>query len=64
MSVLSDSSGMSTQSAVRKRPPKHTNTTRWNAHKFKTDEKVKKVQQVVVSNCCARCTDVIQWKIE
>ncbi len=56
---------MSTQSAVRHRSQKHSNKTKWDATRFKkSDDKAKKAQSVVVTNCCSRCTDVIQWKIE
>ncbi len=55
---------MSTQSSVRKRPQKHANKTKWDSTKFKSDEAARKCQSVVVTNCCQRCTDVIQWKIE
>lgn len=55
---------MSTQSAIRTRSQKHANTSKWKPDKFKTDERSKKVQAAVVTNCCARCTEVIQWKIE
>lgn len=55
---------MSTQSATRKRVQKHTNATRWEAHKHRSDTVTKKIEQVLVTNCCERCTGVIQWKIE
>ena len=57
---------MSTRSAARKRPQKHQNKTAWKPNKFgqKSDTKAKIYGNLVVTNCCTRCTDVIQWKIE
>ena len=58
---------MSTRSAARKRPQKHQNKTAWKPNKFgqnKNDTKAKLFGNLVVTNCCTRCTDVIQWKIE
>lgn len=55
---------MSTKSANRTRTQKHANKTKWDSTRFKNDVIAKKVQQVVVTHCCPRCTDVIQWKIE
>lgn len=55
----------SKQPNTRKRPQKHQNTTAWNAaDKWKTDPKTKLVQKIVVTNCCPKCTSVIEWKIK
>jgi len=56
---------MSTRSGNKKGPPKHANAVKWDPTRFKTTEvKTKRIQQVVVSGCCARCTGQIQWKID
>lgn len=48
----------------RKRPTKHQNTHVWKFDKNKTDPKTKVLQNLQITNCCQRCTDVIQWKIK
>ena len=50
----------------RTRPQKHQNTTTWKAAQFdkKTDPKTKIIQKIVVTNCCPKCTSVIEWKIK
>jgi len=49
----------------RSRSQKHQNRTKWNAYnKFKTDQKSKLASSVNVTNCCAKCTDQIEWKIK
>ena len=58
---------MSTRSAVRKRPQKHQNKTAWKPNKFggkSNDAKTKVLSNVVVTNCCEKCTGIIQWKLE
>ena len=48
----------------RSRSQKHQNKTAWNAYnKFKTDPKSKVASSVTVTNCCFKCTEVIEWKI-
>jgi len=57
---------MSTRSGENKRArsQKHQNKTAWNAYdKFKTDPKSKIASGVTVTNCCSKCTEVIDWKI-
>ena len=51
-------------SRCRNRPQKHQNATTWVATKHKTDPKTKLTQNVVVTNCCPKCTSVIEWKIK
>ena len=48
----------------RKRPQKHQNHTAWNPAKNKTDARTKNILNLRVINCCAICTDKIQWKIK
>lgn len=49
---------------TRTRPQKHQNKTAWKAaDKYKTDPKTKIIQNIVVANCCPKCTSVIEWKI-
>lgn len=48
----------------RNRPQKHQNNFAWKFDKFKTDPKTKVVAEIVVQNCCAKCTGVIEWKIK
>ena len=49
----------------RKRSQKHQNKSSWNAYnKFKTDPKSKIASGVNVTNCCMKCTEVIEWKIK
>ena len=58
---------MSTRSGEqhRNRSQKHQNLTKWNAYnKFKTDPKSKIASSVTVTNCCLKCTGVIEWKIK
>ena len=58
---------MSTRSGEenRKRSQKHQNRTKWNAYdKFKTDTKSKLASTVNVTNCCVKCTGIIEWKIK
>ena len=57
---------MSTRSGQtkRQRPQKHQNQTEWKANKFKTDPTTKLLENVTVTNCCEKCTGVIQWKIK
>lgn len=52
------------ESGNRKRPQKHQNKTVWKADKNKSDPKTKLVQSLTVTNCCQRCTEVIEWKIK
>ena len=52
------------QSGNRKRPQKHQNNTAWKADKHKSDPKTKFLQSLTVTNCCAHCTGVIEWKIK
>lgn len=58
---------MSTRSGEenRKRSQKHQNRIKWNAYdKFKTDTKSKLASTVNVTNCCVKCTGIIEWKIK
>lgn len=46
-------------------PPKHPNSTTWKVDKWnKSDTKTKLLQNLVITNCCARCTDILEWKIK
>ncbi len=54
----------SKSSGSRNRPQKHQNKTAWVADKHKTDQKTKLLQNIVVTNCCPKCTSVIEWKIK
>lgn len=58
-----DALAMSTQSANRKRAQKHKNAVGWKVDKFHTDPKTKLVKNLVVVNCCEKCTGVIEWKV-
>jgi len=52
------------QSGNRKRPQKHQNNTAWKVDKHKTDPKTKFLVNLTVTNCCAHCTGVIEWRIK
>nr|ACO13021.1 C9orf85 homolog [Lepeophtheirus salmonis] len=48
---------------TRTRPQKHQNEFAWSFAKHKTDPTTKVIQNVVITNCCRRCTDILNWKI-
>ena len=48
----------------RTRPQKHQNQSQWKANKFKTDPTTKLLENITVTNCCEKCTGVIEWKVK
>ena len=48
----------------RTRPQKHQNQSQWKANKFKTDPTTKLLETITVTNCCEKCTGVIEWKVK
>jgi hypothetical protein len=55
---------MSSKTTNRTRAQKHKNKIVWKFDKDKTDHKTKLLQTIVVTNCCVKCTSVIEWKIK
>jgi len=53
-----------TGQAKRTRPQKHQNQSQWKANKFKTDPTTKLLENIVITNCCPKCTGVIEWKVK
>lgn len=50
---------------VKKKPgQKHQNTHAFKFDKYKTDPKAKMLKNLQVTNCCPKCTEVIEWKIK
>ena len=49
---------------TRKRPQKHQNSVAWKNDKFKTDPTTKLLTKIVITNCCPKCTGVIEWKVK
>ena len=48
---------------ARNRPQKYQNTSKFKNNLHDKSDKTKKLNEVVISDCCARCTEIIQWKI-
>jgi len=53
-----------TGQSKRTRPQKHQNQSQWKANKFKTDPLTKLLENITITNCCPKCTDVIEWKVK
>ena len=50
--------------ASRSRPQKYKNTSKFKNNLHDKSHITKKMNQTVISDCCERCTEIIQWKID
>lgn len=45
-------------------PPKHANKTAFKNSLHDTSKRTKELNNMVISGCCKKCQDILEWKIK
>ncbi len=50
--------------AIKKKPPKHKNTTAFKNDLHDNSRIMKKINSIELHGLCTRCKDIIDWKVK